>query len=158
MKNEDLRKRVWEEMLIAEMRANYFAELVLRYQKIDKRLRVATLVASSGAAASVLSAVPQWVRLSFPFTAAGVSFWLLFSQYGTLSLDASNLHEGWNGVHAQYERVWGDIDRSDAEERFHEIYEGANPLSKAGTKFPNNEKRLGYWLDQAAQMALARYA
>ena len=73
-------------------------------------------------------------------------------------MDASNLHEGWNAVHTRYEQLWNDLDSVDAQARFDQIYESGNPLSKAGARFPNNKKRLGYWLDHAAQIATARYA
>jgi hypothetical protein len=55
MDAEMLRKLVWEEMLCADMRANYFAELLRDYQTRDKWLRVAVLVASSGAVGTTLS-------------------------------------------------------------------------------------------------------
>jgi len=42
-----LRKSVWEEMLFADMRANYFAELVRRYLLLDRALRVAVLMSNS---------------------------------------------------------------------------------------------------------------
>jgi hypothetical protein len=111
-----------------------------------------------GAAVSALANAPGWLRLVVPLIAVLVSFWLLQSNYGSLALDASNLHEGWNAVHARYERLWNDLDSPDAQARFDEIFESANPLSKSGTKFPNDKKRLEYWLAHAAQMATARYA
>jgi hypothetical protein len=80
------------------------------------------------------------------------------SQYGSYSLDASNLHEGWNATHARYERLWNDLESPGAQACFDAIYESANPLSKTGTKFPNDKKRLAYWLDHATQIATARYA
>ena len=40
---ERLRRILWEEMLCADMRANYFAELLRRYQSRDKWVRVAVL-------------------------------------------------------------------------------------------------------------------
>jgi hypothetical protein len=145
-------------MLEAEMRANYFGALVLRYQRREKWFRVITLVASSGAAVTAIGSAPPWLRLLLPVSAAVAGFWLLFSQYGTLSIDAANLHDGWNAVHTQYERLWCNLDSPDAELRFYETCEGANGLSKAGTKFPNDKKRLGLLLDHAARMATARYA
>ncbi len=37
MNETTLRKLVWEEMLYADMRANYFGELVRRYLLLDSR-------------------------------------------------------------------------------------------------------------------------
>jgi hypothetical protein len=50
------------------------------------------------------------------------------------------------------------LDDPNAEARYHQIYDGAETLSKIGTRFPNDESRLGYWLDRAAELANARYA
>lgn len=158
MDHDTLRNRVWEEMLLAEMRSNYFAELVSQYQRREKWIRLLTLVASSAAAATVLSVAPSFVKLGLPIAAAVASSWLLLSNYGSLALDASNLHESWNAKHTEYERLWNDLDAPDAGNRLGEIFSSANPLSKAGTKFPNKTKRLEFWLDHAATLAQSRYA
>jgi hypothetical protein len=75
-----------------------------------------------------------------------------------LARDAADLHAGWNTVESQYERLWNHLDDGDAETTFDRIFDEANSLSKAGTKFPNRKKRLAYWLDQTAQVAVSRYA
>ncbi len=94
MDETTLRKLVWEEMLYADMRANYFGELVRRYLLLDRTLRVATLIATSGSVAAVLvSSGPG--KLIVPITATAISFWLLVSQYGSMARDAGDLHEGW---------------------------------------------------------------
>lgn len=158
MEANKLRQCVWEEMLTADMRANYFAELVGHYLKLDKWLRVATLLAASGTVGSALSQWNEGVRLAVPIVATGVSFWLLLSQFGSMARDASDLHSGWSAIKRDYERLWNHLDVPDAEEQYHQIYDRAEVLSKSGTKFPNKKDRLGYWLDQAARIATARYA
>jgi hypothetical protein len=99
---------------------------------LQKAIRVLLLLASSGAAATVLNNAPEWVKLLFPLAATGGSLWLIFSQYGI------NLDSG--------------------EPAFDRIYMKGNDLSKAGTKFPNKKKHLEHWLDQAAAIAQSRYA
>lgn len=158
MEHKGLYRRVWDEMLFAGMRANYFGELVSRYQHLEKAIRVFVLVASSGAAATVLTSAPDWVKFGLPLLAAVGSFWLLFSQYSILARDAADLHAGWSSLEAEYERLWNHLDEPASETVFDQIYERGNGLSKAGTKFPNNKKRLGYWLDEVVQIANARYA
>jgi hypothetical protein len=153
-----LRRRIWDEMILAGMRANYFGELVLKYQKLEKAIRVAVLAASSGAAVTVLSSFPDVVKLGFPVLAAFGSSWLVFSQYGMMARDAADLHAGWSGIEARYERLWNHLDDPEVEVEFYRIYEQAEALSKAGTRFPNREKRLAYWLDRTAEIVTARYA
>jgi hypothetical protein len=158
MEQSDLRRMVWEEMLYARMRADYFGELVRHYLNWDKALRVFVLLASSGAFASVLAAAPKWLSLGFPSIATAGSFWLLFSQYGMLARDATDLHEGWNSLATEYERLWNHLDDLGAEGAFDRIYAKGDNLSKMGTRFPNKKRRLEFWLDHAAQLATARYA
>ena len=155
---EVLRRRVWDEMLFAGMRANYFGELVSRYQSWEKWVRVAVLVSSSGAAATVLSSAPAFVKVGFPIVAAFGSLWLVFSQYGIMARDAADLHSGWSVIESNYERLWNHLDDPGSEREFEQIYERANALSKSGTRFPADKKRLDYWLDHAASLATARYA
>jgi hypothetical protein len=158
MDQTTLRTVVWDEMLLADMRANYFAELIRHYTFSDKSLRVGTLVASSGTFATALLGGNNEVRIIAPVLATAVSFWLLISQYGSMARDASDLHAGWSLVHRDYERLWNALDSPDAEATYHQIYDRAEVLSKSGGKFPNKQSRLSYWLDQAAAMAIARYA
>jgi hypothetical protein len=155
----NLRRCVWEEMLFADMRSNYFAELVRHYLTLDKWLRVATLVAASGTVGTALAQADYaGIRLAVPIVATAVSLWLLISQYGSMARDASDLHSGWNAIKRDYERLWNNLSSSSAEEEYHRIYDEAEVLSKSGTKFPNKTKRLSHWLDEAAKMACARYA
>jgi hypothetical protein len=140
------------------MRANYFGELVSRYQSWEKWVRIAVLFLSSGAAATVLSSAPAYVKLGFPLLAAFVSLWLVFSQYGIMARDAADLHSGWCAVESNYERLWNHLDDPGSEQKFDQIYEQANALSRTGTRFPARKKRLNYWLDHAASVATARYA
>jgi hypothetical protein len=153
-----LRKSVWEEMLMADMRANYFAELVRHYLRWDKALRWSSLIFTSGSLLSALSQAPAAVKVIAPVIATAISFWLLMSQYSTMARDASDLHRGWSGIAREYERLWNNLESRDTEARYNEIYERAQGLSNSGIKFPNKEDRLGYWLDQAAMLARSRYA
>jgi hypothetical protein len=158
MDGQTLRTCVWEEMLTADMRSNYFAELVRHYLLFDKALRVATLIAASGAVGTTLSQSGTEAKLIAPILATAGSFWLLVSQYGSMARDASDLHAGWSIVARDYERLWNGLDSPGSEAKYHEIYDRAEELSRSGVKFPNKKARLNYWLDQAATMATGRYA
>jgi hypothetical protein len=153
-----LRKVVWEEMLFAEMRSNYFAELVRSYQMKDRVLRVCVLLASSGSVATALAAWPTVWKLSAPVLATLGSFWLLLSQYGPFARDAADLHAGWSQIARDYEALWNSLADANAEATYHQIYERAEALSRSGVKFPNKKDRLEFWMDQAAALARSRYA
>jgi hypothetical protein len=159
MNPDVFQKVVWEEMLYAQMRSSYFAELVRHYLKWDKGLRVLALLASSGVVATVISqASAELVKYGVPIVAAAISFWLLRSQYTSMAQDASELHAGWSAVARDYEGVWTNVDAPAAQAKYQQIYERADSLSISGAKFPNRKKRLNYWLDQAAALTMARYA
>ena len=76
MDADRLYNRLWEEMVYANMRANFFGELVRVYQNWDKWLRLGVLVLSSGSAATTLSSLPIELRLALPVLATAASLWL----------------------------------------------------------------------------------
>lgn len=158
MEQTSLRKCVWEEMLYAEMRSNYFAELVRNYQMKDRVLRVFVLLASSGSVATALASWPIGWKLGAPILATMVSLWLLLSQYGSFARDAADLHAGWSEIARDYEKLWNDLADTNSEATYHQIYERAEAFSRSGVKFPNRTKRLEFWLDQAVALAKNRYA
>jgi hypothetical protein len=159
MHPEVFQKIVWEEMLYAKMRSNYFAELVRHYMNWDKGLRALVLLASSGAVVTVVLQVNvELLRFGVPIIAAALSFWLLLSQYASMARDASDLHAGWSAVASDYEGIWTNLYAPGAQATYQQIYDRAESLSRSGEKFPNNKDRLNYWLDQAATLSMARYA
>jgi hypothetical protein len=97
----------------------------------------------------VSQADAELLKVGVPVVAAAISFWLLLSQYTSMARDASDLHAGWSAVARDYEGVWTDLYAVDAQERYRQIYDRAESLSRSGAKFPNKKERLTYWLDQA---------
>ena len=141
MEKSILRRTVWEEMLYANMRANYFAELTRNYTKWDKCLRVAGLAASSGSVVAAFPHLDLALRLIAPIVAVTISFWLLQSQYGSLARDAADLNAGWGGLSRDYERLWNHLDVDDAEAAFNQIFD-IICFSDKGKRNPI------YWLSQ----------
>ena len=158
MDNDTLNRRVWEEMVAANMRANYFADFVHLYQERDKFFRIASLVLASGAVASAIVAVNNpLVRITAPIIAAIVGAWLQFGQYSMLSRDAADLMVSWQSVAGKYEKLWNNLYEG-GEQRFDEIYKDADALSKPGSKFPRDDEKLGMWLDRTLNELNSRYA
>ena len=158
-----LNKRVWEELVYANMRVRYFGDLVRVYQERDKWIRVIVLALTSGSAATALatlgqSSLGQWPKIILPLMATIGSLWLLLSQYSTLSRDASDLTVAWQAIAAQYETLWNDLQRPDAEVAFDRIYDEAGKLSRPGAKFPQHGKRLERSFDYSVEILTARYS
>jgi transposase len=77
MHPEVFQRTVWEEMLYAQMRSNYIAELVRHYMNWEKGLRAFALLASSGAAVTIIAqASVDVLKFGTPVVAAAVNFWL----------------------------------------------------------------------------------
>ena len=152
-----LNRRVWEEMVYANMRANYFGDLVRVYQRRDKWIRIAVWVLTSGSLASALSTWEQSAKIIFPLLAAIGTLWLLLSQYPNLSRDATDLTMSWQGIAARYERLWNNLEPSGAETTFDDIYREADSISKPGAKFPQRGKRFERWLNHSIEILSARY-
>jgi hypothetical protein len=152
-----LNRRAWEELVYANMRACYFGDLLRVYQQRDKWIRVIVLVLTSGSMATAMltlgeSASGHWVRILPSLFATAGSLWLLLSQYSTLSRDASDLAVAWQGISAQYETLWNDLQDPDAAAVFDRIYGEAGKLSRQGAKFPQSGKRLERSFNYSVEM------
>lgn len=158
MEVDKLYRRIWEEMVYANMRANFFGELVCIYQNWDKWLRLVVLILSSGSAVTALATLSMEVRLLLPLLATIASLWLFVSQYSTLSRDALELTTEWEALASQYEYLFNHIHDEGTEASFYRVFETADKLSSKGAKFPQRTKRLEYWEDKAAESLTALYA
>jgi hypothetical protein len=151
---------VWEEMLASQMRALYFGELVSRYQRLDRMLGVALLILTSGAAATILSRLPDafyWITASLATASAAVSAWRLLGRYADYAARAADLHLQWNHLAADYEGLWNNLYADNAEARLAELQARGRELSKASTQFPAKKRMLIRWWDYVSAQNLAKY-
>jgi hypothetical protein len=151
--NEFQIERVWENMLAAEARSLYFADLASRYTRHKQWITGASFFLASGAAASLIGKLPQWVPLVL---SGGVA---LASAYSiALGLDRkigtmSKLHSAWSQIAAEYDRLWNHTDDDDAEAQLGRIVQREKePSELAATEAPNDQKRLGQWQDHVFSM------
>jgi hypothetical protein len=141
-------KRVWEGMLSAEVRSDYFAELSGSYQRNQKVATWSTLFLSSGAAVSMLTNLPanfSWVRVALPCLAAAVSLYSVVMQNQKLAIDASDLHARWNRLAMEYTRLWENVYEENALDKLNSLDDKAVDLSKTGTSFPNRKGSMLRW-------------
>lgn len=147
--NELERQRLWEHWLAAEMRANYFAELAYFYRRRQQVATWSALVLSAGASVALLKGMPddwQWVAPTLTLLTAAVSIYSVTAQNQKQATDAAELHLGWRSVAADYQRLWeSGMYSPDAKERLDAIEARSAVLSKAGTSFPANRRRLVKW-------------
>jgi hypothetical protein len=141
-------ERVWQGMLGAEIRANYFAELTERYNRRQRLATWGTLFMSSGALATILIQLPSqwaWVRATFAAIATALSLYSVVRQNSKLAVDAADLYAGWNNLSSEYEKLWEDITVDDAIGILNVLTDQGSELSKSATAFPNDERRMLKW-------------
>jgi hypothetical protein len=161
MLSEAQRKRVWEGMLAAEIRANYFADLSARLYAYQRQATWATLVFSSGAVVTVLASLPPqwtWVRVFMTLATVLLSAYSVVRQNQKFAVDASDLHLRWNRIASEYESVWENVYALDSLVRLNAIDERTRELSKAGAPFHYDAKRMLKWENHVVNHRLARAA
>jgi hypothetical protein len=145
MLSEAQQVRVWEGMLGAETRANYFAELSGRYMQRQRLATWATLLFSSGAVASLLANLPSGWKIALAMATTAVSLYSVVMQNQKLSVDASDLHARWNRLGNEYEKIWENVYADDAPAKLEALDDRAVDLSKSGTMFPNKREAMLRW-------------
>ena len=145
--------RVWENMLAAETRALYFADLASRYTRRKQWITGGSFFLSSGAAASVIGKLPEWVPISLALIVAVASAYSI-----ALGLDRkigvmTKLHSAWTQISAEYDRLWNHVRDEDAEAQYMAILQKEKePSELATTEAPNDQKLLGKWQDHVFSM------
>jgi outer membrane murein-binding lipoprotein Lpp len=148
MLSEAQQKRVWEGMLGAEIRANYFADLSGRLQGRQRAAVWAGLVLSLSAVVSVAASLPapySWIRLVLTVATAGIIAYSVVLQNQKFAVDASDLHARWNRLSNDYERLWVDVYANDGEARLSMLEDHKAELSKAGSGFKYDQGRILKW-------------
>jgi hypothetical protein len=141
-------KQVWEGILGAEIRANYFADLSGQYAWKQRAATWLTLFFSSGAAASILANISEnfaWIRPVLAISTAAISLYSVVMQNQKFAVDASDLHSRWNRLANDYQRLWDGMYSEDAVSRLDALLAREEELSKAGTTFPNRERLMEKW-------------
>jgi hypothetical protein len=145
MLTEVQRKQVWEGMLGAEIRANYFADLSGRYARKQRIATWATLAFSSGAVTALIATWPNYIRITLAAITAGISAYSVVMQNQKFAVDSSDLHARWNKIAADYLRLWDTSPNDFSLARLDELIAREQEISKASISFPNYEKLMLKW-------------
>jgi hypothetical protein len=151
--NEFQINRVWENMLAAEVRSLYFADLASRYTRRKQWITGTSFFLSSGAAASIIGKLPQLVPLVL---SGGVALASAYSM--AVGLDRkigtmAKLHSAWSQIALDYDRLWNHTNDDDAEAQFDQVIRREkDPSELAATEAPNDQELLGRWQDHVFSM------
>ncbi len=156
MLSEAQQRRVWEGMLSAEIRANYFAELSGKYHRKQRGATWAILFLSSGAALAVLytglpAGIGPWLPPLLALLTAGLALYTLVAQYPKLAFDSADLHSRWSRLASKYEALWENVYADEAQEQLQKLTEEDMELSKMGNPFPYHEKAMLKWQDHVVR-------
>ena len=104
-------KRVWENMLGAEIRENYFADLSGRY----------------------LPHGLVWIRATLAVVAAAISLYSVVMQNQKFAVDSSDLYAHWERLAHDYQRLRDNTYSEDAVEVLDKLVTCEEELSKGGS-------------------------
>jgi hypothetical protein len=153
MLNDFQARRVWENMLAAETRSLYFADLASRYTKRKQFITGISFFLSSGAAASLIGKLPQWVPLAASTLAAVAGAYSIAVGLDRKTGTMAKLHSTWGQISTEYERLWNHQGDADAEARLDEMVQREKePSELATTEAPNDQKLIGEWQDRVFSM------
>ena len=123
MLNEFQTTQVWENMLAAETRALYFADLASRYTRTKQWMTGVSFFLASGAAASLIGKLPQSVPLVASAIVAVLTAYSMVVRPDHKINIVAKLHSSWNAIALEYEQLWSHADGDDAGERLHAVFQ-----------------------------------
>jgi hypothetical protein len=92
--NEPQRKRLWENLLLAEARSYYFGDLATKYNREQRVITWASLILSSGATVTAVAVANghAWLPAVLALAASTITFYSLVAQNHKRAADATDLH------------------------------------------------------------------
>ena len=139
-------------MLAAETRALYFADLASRYTRAKQWITGVSFFLASGAAASLVGKLPQWVPLVASAVVAVLSAYSIAVGLDRKAATMAKLHSAWNAISLEYEQLWNHAFSDDAEQLYSVFQREKEPSELAATEAPNNQKLPGKWQERVFDM------
>ena len=147
--NEPQRKRLWEDLLLAEARSYYFGDLATKYNREQRIITWTSLIFSSGATVTAVAALAAngqaWLPALLALIASGITFYSLVAQNHKRAADATDLHTRWAKLARAYERLWEDMYDEHALARLNAIEDSDPELSRPAVGLPWDRKRMRRW-------------
>ncbi|MGN6592279.1 MAG: hypothetical protein ACTHJX_05200 [Terriglobales bacterium] len=149
MLNEAQLDELWRDMLAAETRSYYFADLAQRVTRRKQWITGSILLLSSGAAVSLMSEMSRWVASSMSLVVAGLTVYTVSTGLDGQTLKLQDLHSAWSRIHDDYRRLWSHTFEESAEAELEAIRERERDASaRAATGVTTNAKLVGKWQDR----------
>lgn len=141
--------RVWRNMIEAEVRSLYFADLASRYTQRKQIITGMSFLLSSGAAATLAARTSFWVPLVMSSISAVMTAYSIAVGLDRKAAMMAKLHSDWNQLYTDYDRLWNHVSDDDAESQLDElIKKGRDASEKGTTEAPYNERLIEKWQDR----------
>lgn len=157
---EELRHRIWAELIGADTRCRYFDRLAARASTTDDVLRVLLIFTSSATAVSVLGAFP------FGAGALAVVSAILAAVAGTMQFGRSALKFAefsifWGRLHRDYQDLWSAVEShavtpDAAAQQLRVLQDRPESIDRQASTSRTRRKLLLDCMADAEKMALAR--
>ena len=157
--SEELRRRVWDEMIAADTRSQYFARIAGRNRVIEQSVGVAAAALSSATLAVVLG----WVDITpvLPALPAAILTAVAGTQkFGKASMKLTEYSLAWSNLHHRLKDTWteieaGRINHDQVRTALSHVQEHQQSIDRQTTAERTREKVLSECLDRAERLALA---
>jgi hypothetical protein len=150
------RKRLWEDLLLAEARSYYFGDLATRYNREQRAITWISLILSSGATLTAVTAAVAkgqvWIPAALALIASAITLYSVVAQNPKRASDAGDLHTRWAKLARAYERLWEDMYADDALGRLNAIEDSDPELSKPAVGLPWDRKRMRRWQEHVERL------
>lgn len=164
--NELQRKRLWEDLLLAEARSYYFGDLATRFNTLQRRVTWLSLILSSGAVVSAIAVVSKasgggqagpavWITALLALASSALGYYALVANNQKRAADATDLHTRWAKLARSYERLWEDMYAEDALARLNAIEDSDPELSKPAVGLPWDRARMRRWQEHVEHLRSA---
>jgi hypothetical protein len=132
--------------LEAEVRSLYFRDLAARHSRYKQIVTGVSFFLSSGAAATLVAKLPNWVPLVLALIVAVLTAYSMSINLDKKVLTLAKLHHQWNRLEADYERLWNRWYQDGAEEEYEALVKRASEASETATaEAPYDEKLIEKW-------------
>ncbi len=156
--DEQQRPRLWDSMIGAHVRPDYFGCLAIWHGRVEAACRVVSGMCCFVAALSVFREHLGVLAGHFAVGAGMVTMPELYVTLGRKRVGAVGLRWSWHRLGIDYEALWNDSYRTDAGRTLAKLEERAAELSNRALSIPNNERRMARRIARSAARVHPRFA
>lgn len=146
MLTEDQVAEVWDEMIAAEVRSLYFADLGARYTKRKQIISGLSFFLSSAAAVTILAKLPSAIPIVMSAIAALATAYSIAVGLDKNAATMAKLYSTWSQIESDCRILWNHWFQEDAESTFNDIMSRVRQASElAITDAPYEKELVNKW-------------